>query len=246
MSGAIRPRSGLDGHFQSAPRVRAALADPGCVWVTDADGTLWTDDIGEGFLKRLIEDRALVSPAARGDVWKEYEDRVRADRAAGYAWAAQVMAGMREADVEARARAYAAEFVPAHLYPAMKALLEHARAQGCESWIVSASNEWIIRAAAPILGIEPSRGLGIRVAVHNGLLTDEVVPPVTFKTGKVEAIHTRIGRIPSLVSGDSAGDVEMLEIATSAALFVRHAYTKSELLQSAQTNGWLVETFDHR
>lgn len=239
---AVRPApSGLEAHFRGAARLAELLSTPGCAWVSDADGTLWSEDIGEGFLKQLIADKALVSPAATGDIWAAYDARVRADKASGYAWAAQAMAGLTEADVAARAEAYAATFVPAHLFPGMRALLSEARTRGCEVWIVSASNEWIVRAAAPLLGLDPSHAVGIRVAVKDGTLTDTVVPPVTYRAGKVDAILARVGRLPSLVSGDSAGDLEMLAAATGAGLFVEHDYTDPAVLGLARERGWLVE-----
>jgi hypothetical protein len=86
-------QTGLSAAFAEGERLEAVLAAPGCLWVTDADGTLWSDDIGEGFLKALIAEGALVSPEARGDVWAAYEERVRRDKASGYAWAAQQWLG---------------------------------------------------------------------------------------------------------------------------------------------------------
>jgi phosphoserine phosphatase len=242
MSGAIRPQRLLDGHFRASERLSASISQPGCVWVTDADGTLWSDDIGERFLQRLIADKALVGRP--GDVWAEYEARVAADKGAGYAWAARAMAGMSQADVEARARAFAAEFVPAHLYASMRALADAARAHGCEAWIVSASPELLVKAAAPLVGIDPARAVGMQVAVAGGILQDESIGAITYRQGKVEAIRARIGRMPTLVSGDSAGDVEMFGVATQAALFVRHSYTDPELLALAASSGWIVEAFE--
>lgn len=238
---AVRPQARLEPHFAAHGPLANALAQPGCVWVSDADGTLWADDIGERFLERLIKDRILVTKEP--DVWATYEAKVKADKATGYAWAAQVMAGLSEDEVNRRATAFAAEFVPAHLYPAMRALLEEARAAGCEPWIVSASNEWIVRAAAPLLGIDSAHAVGIRVAVRDGVLTEQVVAPVTYKQGKVEAIRQRIGRTPAIVSGDSVGDLEMFEIATRGAIFVKHPYTDPALLALPQASRWWVESF---
>ncbi len=232
---------GLGAHFRDADRLEAVLDAPGCVWVTDADGTLWSDDIGEGFLKALIEDKALVSPEAVGDVYRNYESKVRADKAGGFAWAVQVMAGMPEEDVRSRAADFARMFVPAHLHPEMKALLAEAKRRGCEPWIVSASNQWIVEAAAPLLGLPASHAVGIRVAVEGGTLTSKVVPPVTYKAGKVEAIERFIGRDVSLVTGDSFGDVEMFSSAIHAALVVRHPESDPALLDLAARSGWLVE-----
>ncbi|MEN9785786.1 MAG: hypothetical protein RLZZ299_1050 [Pseudomonadota bacterium] len=225
--------------FVDHPRIQAALAAPGAVWVTDADGTLWADDIGEGFLRALARDGALRSPEAQGDVWAAYEARVRADKAAGYAWAVQVMAGMTEAEVERRAEAYAQAFVPRHLHPAMAGLLAEASERGVETWIVSASNAWVVRAAARVLGLPPARALGIRVAVEDGVLTDRVVPPVTYADGKVAALRAGLGRMPSLASGDSRGDAEMLA-AAGTPLVVRHAGVDPAFLDRASASGWLV------
>ena len=87
----------LSQHFDApiAERLDAILRTPNALWVTDADGTLWRDDIGEGFLRQLITDDALVSPEAQGvDVWQSYEERVAQDKLTGYAWAVQVMEQM--------------------------------------------------------------------------------------------------------------------------------------------------------
>ena len=197
--------------------IERALAAPDPLWITDADGTLWSDDIGEAFLRALADDGALVSPEAQGiEVWAEYERRVEIDRASGFAWAVQVMAGMSEAEVVRRADALASAFVPKHLFPEMKTLLD----RSAETWIVSASNHWIVRAAAPLIGIPADRVLGIRVTVDGGRLTSTLIDPVTYAQGKADAIRQHIGRMPSLVSGDSRGDLEMMQLATGAALVV--------------------------
>jgi HAD superfamily phosphoserine phosphatase-like hydrolase len=232
---------GLSAAFAEGERLETVLSAPSCLWVTDADGTLWSDDIGEGFLKALIQDHALMSPEARGDVWATYEDKVRRDKASGYAWAAQVMAGLPEDVVRHRAADFARTFVPEHLYPSMKTLLGEAKARGCETWIVSASNQWIVEAAAPLLGLEPSHAVGIRVAVEAGKLTSKVVAPVTYKAGKVSAIAKFIGRDPTLVTGDSFGDVEMLASALHVGLLVQHDYSDRSLLALARASGWLVQ-----
>ncbi len=225
--------------FVDHPRIREALDRPHAAWVTDADGTLWSGDIGEGFLQALVRDGALVSPEARGDVWGAYEARVAEDKAAGYAWAVQLMAGMTEAEVERRAEAYARDFVPGHVYAEMAGLLAEVRARGVEAWIVSASNDWVVRAAARVLGLSPTRAVGIRVAVEAGVLTDRVVPPLTYATGKVDAIRAGLGRTPTLVSGDSPGDEAMLAVAGTP-LVVRHGGVDAAFLARAEARGWLV------
>lgn len=244
---ALMVTAGLSGHFDHAiaARLEAAASVAGCVLVTDADGTIWKDDIGESFLRRLIADGVLVSPQAQGiDVWKSYEARVAVDKGAGYAWAVQVMAGLPEAEIRARAAAYAKEFVPARVYPQMRALLDEVRDRGCTPWIVSASGQLIIEAAAPLLGLPAAQAIGIRTVIREGRLTDELEAPITYRQGKVEAIRRFIGLVPTIVAGDSAGDLEMLGAATGAALFIDHeGKTEPAFVEQIRSRGWLVQAF---
>jgi HAD superfamily phosphoserine phosphatase-like hydrolase len=225
-----------------ATRLEGALSTSGCLWTTDADGTLWSEDIGEGFLKQLISDHALVSPEAQGvDVWSSYQARYAKDNDAGLAWVAQVMAGMSEADVARRAEAFARSFVPAHLHPEMRALLEAAKARGCTPWIVSASVRWIVSAAAKVLGLPPEHTIGVSVAVKDGRLTSEVLLPIPYKSGKAVAIQRNIGQLPTIVTGDSSGDIEMFRLATVAALLIVHpGKTDPALVSMAMDNAWLT------
>jgi phosphoserine phosphatase len=229
----------------AAARLEVALAAPGAVLATDADGTLWSDDIGEGFLQRLVADSMLVSPEARGDVWAEYERRVHADRAAGFAWAVQVMAGLSEAEVVRRAEAFAREFVPAHEYREMTALVRRATELGATPWIVSASNQWIVAAAAPLVGVESAHALGIRVEVRDGLLTRDLVRPLTYGAGKVARVDADIGVRPAVAAGDSPGDRELLDAAVAERVLVLKpaGATDPALLAHARAGGWIVVDF---
>jgi hypothetical protein len=67
--------------------------------VFDADGTLWNDDIGEAFLRRLIQERRLIGVDYSSDIYAHYESRVKQDRCAGYGWAVQLMHGLYEEDI---------------------------------------------------------------------------------------------------------------------------------------------------
>lgn len=240
---------GLAGYFDEAvaSRLGGTLSrSHGRVWVTDADGTLWREDIGEAFLRWLADEGALVSQEAEGvDVWASYEARVAEDKAAGYAWAVQVMAGMQEDELARRAEAFARTFVPTRAFRGMRRLVDAAREAGCEPWIVSASNQWIITAAAPLLGIDPARAVGVRLAVRSGRLTDEVLEPFTYRAGKVEAIRRFVGAEPLLVSGDSEGDLEMLEAAEEASLVIAcpDASEPPPIVRHARERGWLLQTF---
>src|SRR5205085_1848485 len=68
----------------------------------DADGTLWSEDIGEAFFRWLAAGE-LLPPLGKGrdpfEVYAEYEERVARSRADGFSWAVQCMAGLAETDV---------------------------------------------------------------------------------------------------------------------------------------------------
>lgn len=209
----------------------------------DADGTLWSEDIGEAFLRWLAEGRLLpaIDPARDpSDVWSEYEARVRKDRAAGYAWAVELMAGLDEADVIRWCRQMAAAWP--NYRPQMRALVEGMRAAGAEVWLVSASNRWIVEAAAPRMGADPAKVIAMATEVSDGRLTDRLIPPPICGAGKVRAIEERIGCRPGLAAGDSFGDLEMLE-AASVRVVLGRSDRPSELPRRAEEWGWAVHLF---
>jgi HAD superfamily phosphoserine phosphatase-like hydrolase len=230
--------------FQQA--LSAALDEPGAGKLAcfDADGTLWSEDIGEAFFRWLAAGALLppLDPARDPfDVYAEYEARVHVSRAAGFAWAVQCMAGLVETDVRRWCRQMAVAWP--NYRPAMIGLVAGLAEAGCEVWLVSASNVWIVEASAPLVGVDPARVLGLRVAVEDGRLTERVVPPVTCNAGKVEAIRARLGRTPDIAVGDSLGDLEMLESARVPLVVGRADKPGAELVRIAAERGWATHLF---
>jgi phosphoserine phosphatase len=192
----------------------AGRAMPGGVAAFDADGTLWRDDIGEAFLHRLIE-LGLVKLADGGDPYAEYERRVAADRASGFAYAAQLQKGLRRTDLERVASELAKVWVAPRLIESTQALLALCRDAGLVPTVVSASPIEIVRAGVPLAGIPVERCAGMTVREdESGLLTDELVGARTYAEGKVVTLHKR-GWLPiALGCGDSIyGDLAMLAAA---------------------------------
>ena len=100
----------------------AGRSFPGASCVFDADGTLWRDDIGEAFLHHLIGLGLVKLPGGR-DPYAAYEEKVHHDKATGYAYAAQLLAGLRQEHVEQVAAAFAPAWVGPRLIAATQALL---------------------------------------------------------------------------------------------------------------------------
>lgn len=207
----------------------------------DADGTLWSEDIGEAFFRWLIAGNLLPRVAGLPDAYAEYERRVDLNRSQGYAWAVQCMAGLSEADVTRWARQLAAAWP--NQRPAMAGLARGLAACGYEVWIVSASNTWVVREGAPSVGVERERVIGMGVEVQDGVLTDRSVLPLICREGKVEAIRQRFGDAPYLAFGDSVGDLEMLEASAQPFVIGRHDKPGVSLLGIARERGWPVQLF---
>jgi HAD superfamily phosphoserine phosphatase-like hydrolase len=208
----------------------------------DADGTLWSGDIAEAFLRILIDD-GVVAPEA----WGEYERKLEVDPGEAYAYSVRVMAGLREEDVIERSEA----FFPTHeknIYAPMLGLLRRLNAKGHESVIVSASPRWLIEAAARRLDLDPQKTIAQAVYVEDGVLTGTDVPPTIFRGGKVEAIRKKFGRMPALSAGNSWSDVEMIEAATQVRLLInptRLNTREGDLPSYARERKWLIEVMNN-
>lgn len=107
------------------------------------------------------------------------------------------------------------------VHPEIRQLVGLLREQGFDVWIVSAGPQWVVKAAAPALGVLPDHVLGMRTKLVDGKLSSEIDPPTTFREGKVQAIQKFIGRRPVLALGDSWTDFEMLKDAEHAILLDR-------------------------
>jgi phosphoserine phosphatase len=187
---------------------------PGGLAVFDADGTLWREDIGEAFLKHLVHLGWVRLPDG-GDPYEAYERAVDRDKKIGYAYAAQLMAGLSQAAVEAEAVFFASEWVPPRRISDTAGLIELCRAAGLRPFVISASARPIVLTAAPLAGFEAANCRGIETVVRDGKYTEEIVEPITYAAGKIVSAESA-GRL-ALACGDSLlGDLPMLEAAKLA------------------------------
>ncbi len=218
-----------------AARVAAAgRSTPGALAAFDADGTLWREDIGEAFLRHLVSLGWVTLPDG-SDPYEAYERRVDQDRAAGYAYAAQLQAGLLEERVAGEAATFARAWVPPRLIADTAALRALCARAGLSPVVISASALPIVRAAAPLAGFQ--RWAGIETRVVSGRFTEELVPPVTYAAGKV-AKAAALGPL-ALACGDSlTGDLGMLSAASIAVVVAPAA--GSPLSLEARRRGWPV------
>ncbi len=153
-------------------------------------------------------------------------------------------------------------------YQPMLELLDYLRAHGYQTWIVSGGGVDFMRVwAEEAYGIPPSQVIGsvggTTFEMRDGtpvLVKEAKLAFVDDKAGKPVGIHRQIGKRPVLASGNSDGDLQMLQWTTidrspSFGLIVHHtdaereyAYDKApkssgklvQALAEAPERGWVV------
>lgn len=217
--------------------VRAAV-EAGGTAAFDADGTLWADDIGESFLREL--EREALLPAGS---WRRYEERLARDPVDAYGWAVTAMAGLEERLVRERAAAFFRDHFARRLFPAMRELVEALVAAEVRVAIVSASNRWLIEAAAARLGVP--HAIGIAVEVEGGRLTGRPVRPLPVDRGKVEWARALLGGPPALAVGNGAIDRALLGDARHRLVVCPADRPDTALACEARSAGWQILAVEH-
>ena len=202
----------------------------------DCDGTLWTIDAGFGFFEWELE-AGLVAPEvaawARGRYDAYIAGTVDEDTICGDM--VTMHRGIAVATLQAAAEEYFRGHVPQHRFEDMQQLVARLLERGTQVRLVSASNEWVICAAAAYFGLPSGRVLASAATVVDGLVTDQLVR-VPSGPGKRLALESVVGRAPDVAFGNSRWDAEMLG-------FARHGFAvnpTAELESLAAASGWPV------
>jgi len=204
--------------------------------VFDCDGTLWSGDAGEGFFdwelkQNLLSDEVVDWARKRYAAYRE--GKVGEDEMCGEM--VTIHRGLTEAEVERAAARYFEQYCVTDIFPEMRQLVERLQKGGSDIWVVSSTNEWVIRAAMRHFGIAPEKVLAAAVHVVDGIITDRLIR-VPSGEGKVTAIKKEIRRSPDAAFGNSVWDVEMLMLA-------RHAFAinpTNQLKHTAQLRNWPI------
>lgn len=219
-----------------------ARLSPGDHAVFDADGTLWSGDIGEGFHEALVAEGVLAP-----ETLAEYARLLSVDYAEAYAYGTRCLAGLDAAWLRERAGAYFLSHYARRVFPEMRALLSALAGAGVTPWVASASYRRLVEAGARHLGIPAERVFAMTLREANGRTTDELERPLVTREGKAQLLAARFSPLPALVAGNSANDLPMLRLAQKAALVVngedgRDPKTGDDLMEEARARGWLRRT----
>lgn len=223
------------------------LTAPASVAVFDADGTLWPHDAGDAFFHYLLRgnhlpryESASYDDTHQHPVWIEYLHRCALNTLDGYYYIAQVMADLREAQLQELAADFVARELQGQVFAAQKHLFQALEQAGHEVWIVSASNRWLIEAAAPLLELSPARVCAMDSELEAGRLSDRPRGPIVQGVGKVEIIQQRIQKRPLLAMGNSHGDAAMLQYAEHAVV-IDSEHRSEAWLAYLKLQGWPLQ-----
>jgi phosphoserine phosphatase len=216
----------------------------------DADGTLWDTDLGENFFEYQIEQKHVPLPP---EPYQEYLDKkaVNNDPRAAYVWLAQINAGKNITEVRTWADKAFENIQPRPIFSEQKKLIELFLKNNIEVFIVTASIQWAVEPGARALGLKNENVIGVETKIENNLVTETPALPITYRQGKVDALlKLTHGVKPFFASGNSTGDIELLESATHIRLAVSAASrdqklfkTEKELFEIAEAKNWLTHRF---
>jgi len=176
-----------------------APRDAAFVTVWDFDGTILDGDCSEGLqrdgktvypgLAQLSIEAGLSALYSKeggfSAFWRDYtmlDERI--GHWIAYPYILQMLRGASADQLSQLAeRAFETRYSP-HYFASSMNIIRGLQSAGVEVQILSASPERFVRGAAASLGIEPERISGIRVNERAGLLTEELIYPVTWADGK--------------------------------------------------------------
>jgi phosphatidylglycerophosphatase C len=211
---------------------RAALAEPNGVVATDADGTLWSGDVGDDLFEAFLE-HGRVETAALDAIRRNALDHGLSDAGTGPDVARRLFAAYREGrfpeqrvcelmvwcfagwkatEVAAFARDVVDRcHVPARLQGELVKVLERVRAAGIDTMLVSASPVAVVLEAAARVGFDHAHVVAACPRYERDVMLADVEHPIPYGPGKVTRLRERIGTRPILAAfGDNAFDVALL------------------------------------
>jgi len=215
----------------------------------DADGTLWDIDLGENFFHHQIDHQQVALPPNPFEHYLEMK-KINNDPRQAYLWLAQINQGQSLEQVRQWAQEAFATIKPNPIFAEQQRLIELLKNHGVKIYIVTASIKWAVEPGAIAIGLGADNVIGVETAIKDGIITDTPVLPITYRTGKVEALLQQSKQAPFLVSGNTMGDFELLESATHLRLAVSAASrddrlfkTELELATAAKNKNWMHHRF---
>lgn len=224
--------------------------DPRPVAAFDADGTLWDIDLGESFFRYKIDRNLVELPP---DPWQHYVElkKKNNDPREAYLWLAQICQGQKIETVKEWAQKSFDAIKPVPIFEDQKKLIQIFQEHGVQIYIVTASIKWAVEPGALALGLTHEHVIGIETAVEKGIVTTRQHGVISYREGKVQALLVKTQeKLPFFSSGNTEGDLALLESATHLRLVVGAAArdqelfrTENKMQQIAEERSWLKHRF---
>jgi phosphatidylglycerophosphatase C len=228
----------LDGALEAAlgaakggPRGRPIVA-------FDADGTLWTGDVGDDLLEALLARRAVrpaagaaLREAARAHGVAESEDataqavllyegyrRGLVPDPIAFAMAAWIFAGHRADELYRFADdVLGACRIEERFHAEIAPVISWAQQRGVDVFVISASPTAVVEQAVGRLGVPRRNVLAMSPRYEEGLVVPDVVRPIPYAEGKVAMLDQAVPDALLIGAfGDNAFDIPLLQRATVA------------------------------
>lgn len=190
---------------KNAQRLPELILPKGAV-ILDADGTLWQDDLGDAFFDFLVK-KDLVS----AQKLFEYKKMETDGPALAYGFAVQCMVGLRDTQVIDLSNDFCKTWLPDRIRQDVVDLAMALHNAGMRVEVISATADLVVRPAIKQVLGGWAQSHGIRVESSRGILTDNLIRPMPFASGKV-SVFDDLGIGPLLIAvGDSRHDIPILK-----------------------------------
>lgn len=216
----------------------------------DADGTLWSCDMGEALFQYQIDKKLL--PELPENPWDHYLKLHRETTPQeSFLWLAQINAGLTLDQVRQWATEATQALEPLPLFSGHQEIIAYLHEKGVKVYVVTASVKWAVEPAAKFYDIPEDRVIGVSTKIVDGRITMEQEGPITYRKGKVEGfLEASQGQPAFYVAGNTGGDLPLLESSTHVRLVLNSApkghgnyQTEMEMQKLAQQNGWFHHSF---
>ena len=219
---------------------------PNPIAAFDADGTLWRKDAGYTFVKYQIENKLLPH------LPQSFEEFLKTKKTKSYSEHLIWMAKMNKGTPLNLLKSWVKESFKLELlssnpvFEEMKKLISYLLKNKVRVYIVSSSPQFTLEPLAKLFSIPSQNTIGVSIKVKDGVLTDELEGPLSWKEGKVKALLLKTkGVRPFFCAGNSYHDLPLLESATDLRLVISSAFkgsrnyeTEQALLKHAKKEKW--------
>ncbi len=219
----------------------------------DADGTLWSHDMGEGFFQYQVKQGYInANLGSVRDAWEHYRElKSSKNTETGLMWLAQVNRGFSIEQVRAWASEYLRSISPVRVFPEQQHLIQWLLQQNVQVYVVTASIKWSVEPGAGLFKIPFEQVLGFRTEIRDGIVTDIPEGQRTWREGKATGLLEATNNTkPFLSCGNSNGDEFLLRCSSNIRLAVRshpkghELFPQEEYLNDiARKNNWLHYEF---